>query len=218
MKREATTTLSLAAMSIALMTPGLLQAQSSAIESQPAITSSGMQLGEAEAMQMVSARVALRQTVDADKVKPGDQIRTSLSGKVHLKNGTELPSGTVILGVVTSDGRQMSGTSRLALDFNEAELKNGRMIPIKARIVALYPPASEDAEGNPLMPGDQEVETWTNRSNAVDEINALPGVDLHSNVASNESGVLVSTSKRDVKLNLESEIVLAVAEEPTSGE
>jgi hypothetical protein len=218
MKREATTTLSLAAMSIALMTPGLLQAQSSAIESQPAITSSGMQLGEAEAMQMVSARVALRQTVDADKVKPGDQIRTTLSGKVHLKNGTELPSGTVILGVVTSDGRQMSGTSRLALDFNEAELKNGRMIPIKATIVALYPPASEDAEGNPLMPGDQEVETWTNRSNAVDEINALPGVDLHSNVASNESGVLVSTSKRDVKLNLESEIVLAVAEEPTSGE
>jgi hypothetical protein len=218
MKREATTTLSLAAMSIALMTPGLLQAQSSAIESQPAITSSGMQLGEAEAMQMVSARVALRQTVDADKVKPGDQSRTTLSGKVHLKNGTELPSGTVILGVVTSDGRQMSGTSRLALDFNEAELKNGRMIPIKATIVALYPPASEDAEGNPLMPGDQEVETWTNRSNAVDEINALPGVDLHSNVASNESGVLVSTSKRDVKLNLESEIVLAVAEEPTSGE
>jgi hypothetical protein len=216
MKGEVTTTLSLAAMSIALMTPGLLQAQSSAIESQPAITSSGMQLGEAEAIQMVSARVALRQTVDAGKVKPGDQIRTTLSGKVHLN--TELPSGTVILGVVTSDDRQMSGTSRLALDFNEAELKNGRTIPIKATIVGLYPPASEDAEGNPLMPGDQEVETWTNRSDAVDEINALPGVDLHSNVASNESGVLVSTSKRDVKLNLESEIVLAVAEEPTSGE
>jgi hypothetical protein len=68
------------------------------------------------------------------------------------------------------------------------------------------------------MPGDQQVETWTHRSDAVNEIRALPGVDLHSNVASNESGLLVSRSKRDVKLNLECEIVLAVAEEPTSGE
>jgi hypothetical protein len=35
---------------------------------------------------------------------------------------------------------------------------------------------------------------------------------------SNPKRLLVSTSKRDVKLNVESEIVLAVAEEPTSGE
>lgn len=218
MQREVTTTLSLAAMSIALMTPGLIEAQSSAIEAQPARASAGIRSGEAEAMQMVSARVALRQTVDANKVKPGDQIRTTLSGKVLLKNGTELPSGIVIVGVVAADDIQRSATSRLALDFNKAELKNGTTIPLKATMVGLYPPATEDEEGNPLMPGGQQVETWSNQSDAVDEIAALPGVDLHSKVSSNESSVLVSTSSHDVKLNLGSEIALAVAAEPTSGE
>jgi len=208
MKREVITILLFTAMSIAFITPAAIQAQSSAMQ----------QSGSAESTQMVSAHVALRQNVDASKFKPGDEIRTTLTGKVHLKNGTELPSGTVIVGVVAEDDMQVSGTSKLALNFSKAELKNGTTIPLKATIVGVYPPETQDSEGNPLAPGDQEAETWTNHTDSVDQIGALPGVDLHSNVASHESGVLVSTSKHDVKLKWGSEIALAVAAQSTVGE
>src|ERR1700683_1947187 len=118
MKREFAISLSLAAMSFALIVPNTVRAQSDR----------GAQSGQNVGLEMVSARVALKQDVDADKVKQGDQIRTTLSGKVDHKNATELPSGTVILGVVTTDDMQLSGTSKLALNFNKAELKNGTII------------------------------------------------------------------------------------------
>jgi hypothetical protein len=201
MKREFAITLSLAAMSFALILPNSIQAQSDP----------GVQPGQGVALEMVSARVALKQEIDADKVKQGDQIRTTLSGKVHLKNGTELPSGTVILGVVATDDMQLSGTSKLALNFNKAELKNGTIIPIKATIVGFFPPESEDANGYPIAPGDQELDAWEQHPDSVDEIGALPGVDLHSRITSSNSGVLVSTSKHDMKLKWGSEFALAVA-------
>src|ERR1700679_3997961 len=51
----------------------------------------------------------------------------------------------------------MRGRTPLARDFNGAELKNlGRSG--QDTIVGLFPPSSEDAEGSPPMPGDQEVE------------------------------------------------------------
>jgi hypothetical protein len=208
MKREVITTLSLATASLALLLPAIGQAQSNSTAPD----------AQQEAMQMVSARVALKQNIDADKVKPGDQIRTTLSDKVHLKNGTELPAGTVILGVVATDDMQRTGTSKLALNFNQAELKNGTMIPIKATIVGVFPPEGEDAEGSPVMPGDQVMENWSPHQTAVDEIDALPGVDLHSTVVSSNSGVLVSTSKHDMKLRWGSEIALGVAPQPSPGE
>jgi hypothetical protein len=201
MKCEFAVTLSAAALSLALLFPNSTQAQSN----------TSAQSGEQEAMQMVPARVALKQNVDANRVKQGDQIRTVLAGKVFLKNGTELPAGTSILGVVAMDDMNLTGTSKLALDFNKAELKDGKVVPIKATMVGVYPPESEDANGYPVEPGDQELDNWAHRSVDVDEIDALPGVDLHSKIASNNSGVLVSTSKHDMKLKWGSEIALAVA-------
>jgi hypothetical protein len=207
MKREFAIILSAATVSFALLSANVARAQSA----------TGMGSGEQEAMQMVSARVALKQDVDAGKIKQGEQIRTILADKVVLKNGTELPAGTTILGVVATDDMQLNGTSKLALNFTTAELKNGKVVPIKATIVGVYPPESVDANGNPVKPGDQEVGSWTNHADAVDEIGALPGVDLHSKVGSSNSGVLVSTTKHDMKLKWGSEIALAVAAQ-TQGE
>jgi len=168
-----------------------------------------------ETMDMVSARVALKQTVDARKMQPGDQIHTTLAKTVHLKNGTELPAGTAILGVVGTDDMQMNGASKLALKFNAAQTKDGKTIPIKATIIEIVPPATQDINGRPLAPGDQELHTWVGHPAAVDQLEAIPGADLHSNVTSSNSGVLVS-SKQDIKLKWGSEIALAV--EPLSGE
>jgi hypothetical protein len=213
MKREVALTFSLAALSLAMLSPNSIKAQN-ADNAQPSQTTQSSPSGQYEAINMVSAHVALRENIDAGKAKPGDTIHTSLSDKIRLKNGTELPAGTEIIGVVAADDMEVSGTSKLAMNFNQAKLKDGTVIPIKATIIGIYPPEFQDIEGHPVKPGDEVTGTWTGHPDAVDELDALPGVDLHSKIASNNSGVLVSKKKHDVKLKYGSEIALAVAVAP----
>jgi len=161
---------------------------------------------------MVSAQGALTDNLDAGKAKPGDPVRVKLSNKVKLKDGTELPAGTAIVGEIATDDMQVSGVSKLALRFTKAETKDGKVVPIKATIVGIYPPESQDAEGNPIRPGDEITNGLPRHADSVDQIDALPGVDLHSKVTSSNSGVLVTTTKKhDVKLKRGSEIALTVA-------
>jgi hypothetical protein len=44
----------------------------------------------------------------------------------------------------------------------------------------------------------------------LDQLDVAPGVDLHSNIASQNSGVFVSTRKDDVKLKQGSQIQFAI--------
>jgi len=217
MKREVATSLSLAAMAalsavILMSAPASaqsnMQPQTGAMQAQPM---QGQTAGQDETMDMVSARVALDSSIDASKVKSGDKISGTLAKKVTLKDGKELPAGTRIVGQVGIDDMQMNGKSKLALNFNQAQLKDGTMIPIKATIVGIYPAENQDINGNPVAPGDEMTHTWAGHPDAVDEIGAMPGVDLHSKVTSHNSGVLVSTSRHDVKLGYGTEIALAVA-------
>jgi hypothetical protein len=105
----------------------------------------------------------------------------------------------------------MSGDTKLALRFTKAVLKDGTAVPIKAIIVGVFEPESEDAQGNPVAPGDQARHLWNEQSPGVDEIGALEGGDLHSRISSSNSGVLVSTTKHDVKLKWGSEIAMGIA-------
>ena len=201
-------TLSAAVAAIALLIPNMAHALSNS--SSDSHSSSSAQLASAEALQMVSARVALAENLNADNAKAGDKVRTTLTDPVSLKNGQELPRGTQILGVIAVDDMQTKGKSKLALNFTQAKLKDGTVVPIKATIVGVYPPESEDEAGNPVVPGDQVRNTFDGHQDGVDEISALPGVDVHSKIESNVSGVLVST-KHNVKLGWVSEIALSVA-------
>jgi hypothetical protein len=149
--------------------------------------------------------------LDAKKTKPGDEFRATLRATVQLKDGPELPAGTVLIGVVATDDTQMSGDTKLALRFTKAVLKDGTAVPIKAIIVGVFEPESEDAQGNPVAPGDQARHLWNEQSPGVDEIGALEGGDLHSRISSSNSGVLVSTTKHDVKLKWGSEIAMGIA-------
>lgn len=66
-----------------------------------------------------------------------------------------------------------------------------------------------DATGG--VPDYDTMNTWTDATLEVDQLNVVPGVDLHSSIASQNSGVLVSTKKDDVKLIRGSQVQLAVA-------
>jgi len=174
-------------------------------------TASSTQSGKAEASEMVPARAYLVRKLDAKDDKIGSQFTAKLADTVHLKNGTELPRGTELIGDIATDEMQMEGNSKLALLINEARLKDGKTIPVKATIVGVYGPESESMNGYYVAPGQEEANNWTNHIVSIDQLNAIPGVELHSRIAGNNSGVFVAKKKNDVKLAGGSELAIAIA-------
>ena len=168
--------------------------------------------GMREAERMVPANAELLHNVDAKDMHPGYMFKAKLSKDVKLDNGTKLPSGTILVGRVESDDMQMQGMSKLAIRFNQAQLKDGKTIPVKATIVGIFKPQMTNSEGYPVTPGNQVPNSWNDGTLQVDQINVIPGVDLHSSIKSKNSGVFVSKTKDNVKLDSGSEMQLAIAQ------
>jgi hypothetical protein len=205
MKRDVLATFALAVVSAALLATQPAAAQNSAYS--PATSSNDSSAAKSEAAEMVSAKVALLKELDAKKVQPGAPFKTRLDDTIHLKNGTELPHGTLLVGSVTTDNLQAPGKERLALRFTEAQLKDGKTFPIQAMIVGV---------GLPQDTGDAQVDNsvplpWDASMLQIDQVNAISGADLHSRIASDNSGVFVATKKDDVKLPQGSQLTLAIA-------
>ena len=198
--------LSIAALSVLLVLPASAQDSSQTGTGNSADANS-------DAMHMVPATAALKTTYDSSKLKPGDPFNIVLSESVQLQNGPKLPSGTAILGTVTTDDLNVNGAAKLAVRFTQAKLKNGQIIPIKATIVGVYAPEITNASGSPITPGDQYPNLWTPQTVNIDQVEAISGVDLHSRISSINSGVFVSTKKNDLRLSVGSEIALAIAQD-----
>jgi hypothetical protein len=208
MKSIVLTSFSVTALSTAFLVAGLANAQRAV--AQPDNGSSNL-AGSSEAAQMVPARAYLTHKLDAKDAKPGTQFTADLSQSIVLRNGTELPRGTKLIGTVATDDLNMQGASKLALSITEAQLKDGKTIPVEATIVGVYGPESETAQGYTVAPGDEEANDWTQNILSIDEMDAMSGVDLHSRIATRNSGVFVS-KKKDIKLSAGSELALAIAE------
>lgn len=161
--------------------------------------------GYHEATLMKPVRATLVKNIDAAHDQSGQTVDAKLQSKVRLTNGTELPRGTLLLGKVTADDMQQQGRSKLALRFDEARLKDGTTVPIRATIVGFSRP--EDPEHASAMTSNG----WTAKTLQLDQEDVIPGVDLHSRIAGQNSGVFVATKKDDVKLRQGSEIEFAVA-------
>lgn len=159
------------------------------------------------ATQMKPARAFLVHTLDADKDHDGSSVEAKLDQKVTLDNGTQLPKGTMLLGKVAQDDMQEQGLVKLAVRFDEARLKDGSTVPVRATIVGLYGP---DSVGTDQQTGDQVPDDWTSKTLQMDQENVVSGVDLHSKISSQNSGVFVSTKKDDIKLRGGSEIQFAI--------
>jgi hypothetical protein len=103
---------------------------------------------------------------------------------------------------------QAGGQSSLALRFTRAEIKGGgKAVPIEATIVGIAPP--ENSYGVYQSASDSPPEPWDGSALQIDVVGALSGVDLHSRIAGENSGVFVST-KDDMKLAAQSRISLAI--------
>ncbi len=214
MKHQGVLSLSLAAACMIFLGPNLAHARS-AVSSTASATYSSPHAGQHEAMLMVAARADLLRPLDSRKVKVGQHFEARLSKTVHLKNGPKLARGTELIGKVVKDKMSADGkTSTMALKFTKAELKGGRIIPIKATVIGIYPPSDGygSYEFRGAVPND-----WTPSTLQVDQINALRGINLHSKIAANDSCVLVSNKKDNMKLNTGSEFALAIAQQGAAG-
>ena len=161
---------------------------------------------------MVPAQAYLTRDLDAKKDHSGERFKVKLADSVQLKNGPELPKGTVLTGVVADDDMQIHAMSKLALRITKAHLKDGNVIPVKATIMGIDAPEMTDAEGYSVEPGDQVHNDWNKGTLAVDQIGVLHNVDLHSRIAGKNSGVLDSTKNDNMKLQEGTEFELAIAE------
>ena len=202
----------------ALAIAALLLTPSSLLFAQAAEAQSGQQSAadiasaSQEATRMVSATAAFTAAVDSHSLTAGTQVKLKLQGKVSLDNGPVLPSGTILVGQAVDDATQ-TGKATLALRFTEADLKNGQIVPIKATIVNVYQQTNEIAAGQYNVAAVSLI--WDKGTLIVDQQDAIPGVDLHSKIASPNSGVFVSTKKDDIKFTPAVEVELAIA--PRSG-
>ena len=194
-------TLALTAVISALSMPVL--AQNSSGPGSQTTQASADSLGANEAAQLVPAIATLPHTLDADKDHLDSTFEAELDHKVTLSDGTVLPSHTVLSGKITRDDLQSAGQSEFAIRFDQAQLKNGKTVPIKVTIVDIARPTTDTDEY-------AASNDWTSQTLTVEQLNVVSGVDLHSEIASNDSAVFVSTKKHDVKVPAGSELKLAI--------
>ena len=174
---------------------------------------SAMVAAKREAARMVPASAVLAQQIDARKMHSGQQFRARLTQTVHLKNGAVFPKGTILIGTIAKDAMKPDGTSRLILRFTQADMKNGKTVPVVATIIGVSQPIDWESGDNTTP-----LESWDGTTLNIDQINAVSDFDLHSMIAGPNSGVFVSKKKDEVKLADRTQLSLAIAARNAHGQ
>lgn len=83
----------------------------------------------------------LQGNLDSKSARTGQPVILKTTRKMRTADGTELPKGTRLLGHVTDVQAHRKGhkDSELGLEFDRAELKGGRTIPIHSMIESIQP-------------------------------------------------------------------------------
>jgi hypothetical protein len=204
MKYELIASFATSILGVAMLSPNALKAQE--IESSHDADGSAMMASaQQQAMELVPAQAELVRTLDAKKMQAGAEFRARLAGTVRLKDGTELPHGTTLIGVIANDSMRADGGSKLTLRFTQAELKNGKTMPITATIVGIARPEGDDGGM-----GEVGVLPWNPQMLQMDQQNAANGADLSSQIGGADSATLTAAKKDDVKLQEGTQLSLAI--------
>lgn len=108
-------------------------------------SSAAAQAGQASASaaQATDVSAQLAKKLDSKDAKVGDEVVAKTTADARLADGTKLPKGSRLVGHVTEVEAKSHDNhdSRLAFAFDHAALKDGRDLPIHARMYSLSAPA-----------------------------------------------------------------------------
>jgi hypothetical protein len=166
---------------------------------------------------LVSANAELTHTLNAKSTHQGQSVTAKLTSSVKAEGQAELPKGTLLMGKVAEvqSGYKNGDKSKISIVFNEARLSNGREVPIKATLLAAYPPVITGVTQSTSsymmvqprhIPNDQKIQQ---------DPGTLSHVMLKSAVQSNVSGVFLSKS-HNINLHQGTRLQLAIAPETNS--
>jgi hypothetical protein len=155
---------------------------------------------QAGAVQLKPADAVLVQALDAKSAKPGQNVTARLTSSIETSDGVKLPSGTELLGRVdTVKASEEKGASTLSLTFNQARLKDGKTLPVKATLVGFSPAGSSD-----VLPGSVAPDGAFDQ-----EPGAIGAVAMHSEVQQNVSGTLTD-AHHNIRLGQGTQLMIAV--------
>ncbi|MBT9332099.1 hypothetical protein [Paracidobacterium acidisoli] len=163
-----------------------------------------------QSLRLVSADAQLNQQIDSKTATSGEQITAKLTSNVTTADGTKIDRGAELIGEVSGvEASAHHGPAHISIVFNEARLKDGRQIPVRAVLLGAYPPEDDDngTAADPMslqphfIPADQKIDQ---------EAGILSHVSLHSNAGGQSSGNFVS-SDRDIHLGRGTQLQFALA-------
>ena len=109
-------------------------------------------------IEMIPVKAQLDKALSSKKAKQGEVVTAKLEETVNIPNEVALPRNTVLLGHVDAvQASQHKSNSQVTVTFDQARLKNGQTLPIKATVMAIAAPPSmsneEAAAGGAAPPG-----------------------------------------------------------------
>jgi hypothetical protein len=148
----------------------------------------------AQQVQLVSAKTELSKGLDAKKLKQGDPVSAKVTEDVKFSTGSTLPRGSLILGHVDKvQPSENKGVSSIVLTFDKAQSKGGQPIAVKAVVMGVYPPISQMS--NAATTGITPSQPTHPSDGVTEQKDAMPGVDMHSDLHETTSITLTSQTK-----------------------
>lgn len=160
-------------------------------------------------MPLMSTNAVLNRSLSSTQIAVGQRVLAHLTMKLHTRDGLNLPRNTELIGKVSELQRGHGKMTSVALVFNEARLKNGHMIPIKATILGAMPPNDGGYNGGGNFFPDTSKPVAYNAS--IDqESGSFRNVALHAAVQSSNSGVFLS-KRNKFRLPAGTQLRIAIA-------
>lgn len=131
--------------------PPSVQVPATSVQSQP---SGPAQAGAAQsqaagnaATELKPVKAELVKSLDSKSAKPGDPVVAKTEESVTTADGTQIPKGSKLIGIVAlvKPHNKQVQNSELAVKFNRVQLKSGQALPIHSVIQSLSPAADEMA-------------------------------------------------------------------------
>ena len=131
------------------------------------------------------------------RVKTGDAVSAHLTAPARLRDGTELPKGSKLVGSITDVKVKVdkTGSSKLGLLFTSVVLKDGKELPVRMALVTVAPHARQ-GEADPLSAGNPF--SGGNRMQAGSGANTLNNATNEGEALSRGLGARAPASKTNV--------------------